>query len=110
LDEIPAANASSDSVDRPSFRRSVLDGVFAQDEEAFPHQESVDWISDLASALDHPGTVGLGQDVGDLDASCRHVDQEQNGTAGEPGAGPDFDGEEVRGREDAPVMRDQFIR
>ncbi len=50
-------------------------------EEAFPSQAPINRIGDLATALDHPGTVGLRTDAGDLHASRREVDHEQDGEA-----------------------------
>ena len=58
-------------------------------EEAFPAQASINRIGELATALDHPGTVRLGEDAGDLHPSRREVDHEQDGEARQPSSGPD---------------------
>ena len=47
--------------------------------------------------------VGLGHDAGNLDTARRQLDHEQHGEARQPGTGPHFNGEEIRGREDVPV-------
>jgi hypothetical protein len=78
-------------------------------EETFSLQASINRICELATRLDHPGTVRLRDDVGDLHASRREVDHEQDGDARQPSSGPDFGREEIRGREDAS-MRAQELR
>jgi hypothetical protein len=50
-------------------------------EEAFPSQASVNRIGDLATALNHLGTVRLREGAGDLHSSRREVDHEQDGEA-----------------------------
>jgi hypothetical protein len=47
-------------------------------EETFPSQASINRIRELATALDHPGTVRLGEDTGNLHPSRRQVDHEQD--------------------------------
>jgi hypothetical protein len=78
-------------------------------EEAFPAQASIIWIGELATALDHPGAVRLAEDAGNFHPSRREVDHEQDAEARQPTSGPDFDREEIRGREDAS-MRPQELR
>jgi hypothetical protein len=63
----------------------------------------------LPTALEHPGSVWLGYDARDLNASRRQVDHEQDGEAGEPASGLHFDGEEVGRGEDAPVRPQEFL-
>jgi hypothetical protein len=77
-------------------------------EEAFPSQASVNRIGNLATAPNHPGTVRLREDAGDLHSSRREVDHEQDGEARQPSSGPDFDREEVRGREHASMRTPVF--
>jgi hypothetical protein len=65
--EIPEANAFSDGVDRPVFRRSALGQVFAQDAvETFSDNKDViirtaaSATSDHPAARLHPGRVSVG--------------------------------------------------
>jgi hypothetical protein len=79
-------------------------------EEAFPPQASLIWIGELATALDHPGAIRLAEDAGDLYPSRREVDHEQDGEAGQPSTGPDFDREEIRGGEDASMGAEELCQ
>jgi len=72
-------------------------------EETFSLQASINRIRELATALDQPGTIRLREDAGDLHASRREVDHEQDREARQPSGGPEFDREEIRGRQDASV-------
>jgi hypothetical protein len=72
-------------------------------EETFPSQASINRTRELATALDHPDTVRLGEDTGNLHPSRRQVDHEQDREARQPSGGPEFDREEIRGRQDASM-------
>lgn len=78
-------------------------------EETFAPQASINRISELATALDHPGTVWLREDAGDLHASRREVDHEQDRDARQPSRGPDVGGEEIRRREDASMRAQELL-
>jgi hypothetical protein len=49
------------------------------EQKPLAHQEAIDGIGEQATALDHPRTVRLGRDAGDLDTSRRQLDDEQHG-------------------------------
>jgi len=65
-------------------------------EEAFPAEASIIWIGEVATALDHPGTVRLAEDARDRHPSFREIDHEQDGEARQPTSGPHVDREEIR--------------
>jgi hypothetical protein len=77
-------------------------------EEAFPAEASIIRIGELATALDHPGTVRLREDAANLHPSRREVDHEQDGEAGQPSHGP-VHCEEIRGREDASMRAQELV-
>ena len=79
------------------------------EEEPLPAQASFIWIGQLATALDDPGAIRLAVDAGDLHPSRREVDHEQDGEARQPTGGPDFDGKEVCGREDASMPAEELL-
>jgi hypothetical protein len=76
---------------------------------AFPDKASLDRIADLPTAVNHAVTIWLRYDAGDFNVARRQVDYEEDGEAGESALNPDFDGEEVGGREDAPVSAQELL-
>ena len=52
--------------------------VLIMEEEAFADQEPIDGISELTTALDDPGAVGLRGDPGDVDTARGELDHKQH--------------------------------
>ena len=79
------------------------------EEEPLPAEAACIWIGELATALDHPGAVRLADDAGDLHPSRRQVDHEEDREARQPTSGPDFDREEICGREHAVMPAEELL-
>ncbi len=81
---------------RPSVatphRKTAELGVAVMDEKPERLCSFVEVESEVSRLLHHPGSVGVGGATGEMDASCRELDEHQNLDSFEPHG---FDGEEV---------------
>jgi hypothetical protein len=79
------------------------------EQETLAHQKAIDGISELATALDHPGAIGLGCDPGDVDTPRRELDNKQHDVPCQTRRGPHFHREEVSSGEDVPMNFQELL-